>query len=139
MSTITRRFTLTATRETRTGPETITLGRGVEFDGKDLAIDVQVLPVGNWWSGVAMLTDQAATEAGAPAPGRRFDLVAGKRAPGQQRATWLKVGTGMELVSGAITIDFHTRPEGNWWDGRLRLFEQKPDKPARGAARAKDC
>lgn len=149
MSTITRRFSLTATRETRDGQETITLGRGVEFDGKDLSIEVHVIPTGNWWSGVAMLTDLAggdsdmalttdfAAVVAGTANGRRFDLVAGKRAPGEERAKWLKVGFGIELVGGVLTLDFQHIPAGNWWDGRLRLFEQRADgdRPHRGLPR----
>lgn len=137
MSTITRRFTLTTSRDTRDGQETLVLGRGVEFEGKDLSIEVHALPVGNWWAGVAKLSDAAAERTDPSAAGRRFDLVAGKRRAGEQRTIWIKVGTGLELGDGAITVDFQHIPAGNWWDGRLRLFEQRADseRPRRGLPR----
>lgn len=128
MSQITRRFSVTATRQTQQGSESIRLGTGVEWNGENIVLELFAIPVGNWWSGVATVQpDDSDSHVGEPAISRRFDLVAGKRAESNDGKTrWIKIGSGFELAGGMIKIDFQHIPAGNWWDGKLRLFVQRP-------------
>lgn len=129
MSTITRRFLVTAVRDSRS-TEIIPLGRAVEWDGESIQVELNTLPVGNWWGGVATLREDGQAPSGEPAITRQFDLVAGKRGIGPEAKTlWIKVGTAMELA-GEIRLDVTSTPAGAWWDGKLRLFIQK-DRPRR--------
>lgn len=132
MSTITRRFSVTATRETRSGVETIQLGRATEWDGEGILIELDVLPCGNWWGGVATLKEAGQEGSGQPTLGRQFDLVAGKsaREPGGKKM-WVKVGAALELA-GEMRLDFSMVPAGAWWDGKLRLFVRKPRESRNG-------
>jgi hypothetical protein len=128
MSTITRRFTVTAARETRTGVETIRLGRATEWDSEGILIELDALPCGNWWDGTATLREEGTAGDERPWRGRNFDLVAGKSASeAGGKKKWIRVGTASDTDGGAIRIEFNTTPAGNWWDGKLRLFVQDPD------------
>lgn len=140
MSTITRRFTITAHREIRQEMATVSLGRAVEWDGENIVVDLDALPCGNWWGGVATLVDEGdRPTAGEPTITRQFDLVAGKRSTAPEGKTrWIKVGVAIELA-GSIRLDFAVSPAGTWWDGKLRLFLQKPDAKPRKPSRAEHC
>jgi hypothetical protein len=138
MSTITRRFSVTAARPRNSisrGSEDVVLGRATEWDGDGIQIELDALPVGNWWAGVATLRPVGA-KGDHPLPGaptlRQFDVVAGKRVPGpglgvENVTKWIKVGFANDL-GGYISVTIDSHPVGNWWDGKLRLFVQKPKK-----------
>ena len=129
MSTITRRFTITATRESPLkGVETITLGRATEWDGEGILIELDVLPCGNWWGGTATLREEGQAGSGQPSLGRQYDLMMGKpsREPGGKKK-WIRIGAALEL-GGELRLDFSYLPAGAWWDGKLRLFV-RTDKP----------
>lgn len=133
MSAITRRWIVVASKDGRSGPEQVTLGRAVEWDSENIVIDLDCLPVGNWWGGVATMQEDGAiaATAGAPAP-LGYDVVAGKRGRDPESKTkWINVGSG-QVIAAVIHLDFTTRPEGNWWDGKLRLF---PKREKRASAR----
>lgn len=62
------------------------------------------------------------------APRKRFDLVAGRKyttRQGEEKTHWLHCGEGVEWDDGSITIEQRTVPVGNWFDGKLRLFERR--------------
>lgn len=134
-STITRRFQVNAHRN-RHGPakgaDAVPLGRAAEWDGENIAIELDTLPVGNWWGGVATLHPLGSSNE-QPMPStalRQFDVVAGKRIAreGVEATTkWIRVGSATDM-GGYLSVDLTTRPEGNWWDGKLRLFIQKSKK-----------
>lgn len=126
MSGITRRFAVTAARETRNGVETIRLGRATEWDGEGILIELDALPCGNWWGGTATLREEGQAGTGQPVLGRRYELMAGKpsREPGGTKK-WISIGAALELA-GEIRLDFSMVPAGAWWDGKLRLFVRKP-------------
>lgn len=137
MSTVTRRFKLFASRQ-RSGPtkgaDDVPLGSAVEWDGESITIELDTLPVGNWWGGVATLRPLGAAGDQSPASAilRQFDLMVGKRVPGpglgvENVTKWIRVGFANDL-GGYISVTIDTYPTGNWWDGKLRLFIQKPKK-----------
>src|SRR5690348_9455748 len=100
MSAVTRRFTVTAARETpMKGVETIRLGRATEWDGEGILIELDSLPCGNWWGGTATLRADGQDGSGQPVLGRQYDLMAGKsgREPGAKKR-WEKIGTALELA-----------------------------------------
>lgn len=133
MSTITRRFTVTASRETpHKGVETIRLGRATEWDGEGILIELDTLPCGNWWGGVATLRGDGQEGSDQPVIGRQYDLMFGKspREPGGKKV-WVNVGSALELA-GETRIDFGMVPAGASWDGRLRLFVRKPREKRHG-------
>lgn len=133
MSTVTRRFTITADRTGHDGKAApVTLGTGVEFDGKDILITLDVMPTGNWWGGVAVMSVDGMDARNDHTVRHQFDLVAGKRGAGAEGKTkWIKVGHATEFPC-RIALDMTSIPAGNWWDGKLRLFAQKPkDKGAK--------
>jgi hypothetical protein len=125
MSTITRRFSVTAARPRNSisrGSEDVVLGRATEWDGDGIQIELDARPVG--------------AKGDHPLPGaptlRQFDVVAGKRVPGpglgvENVTKWIKVGFANDL-GGYISVTIDSHPVGNWWDGKLRLFVQKPKK-----------
>lgn len=135
MSIITRRFTVTASRM-RNGPtkgaDDVLLGSAVEWDGESITIELDTLPVGYWWGGVALLR-QVGHRGDQPinsATLRQFDVVAGKRVSshgGETVTKWIRVGSAADM-GGYLSVDLATYPAGSWWDGKLRLFLQKPKK-----------
>lgn len=66
-------------------------------------------------------------------PKKRYDICAG-RPYGDDKKHWLNVGRLTEWDDGGLSIELHTVPTGNWFDGRLSVFEQK-DKEQSGGAR----
>lgn len=76
-------------------------------------------------------------------PKKRYDVCAG-RPYGDDKKHWINVGRLTEWDDGGFSIELHTVPTGNWFDGRLSVFEQKakegdaPQKsrPQRQAAEA---
>lgn len=134
MSSVTRRFTVTAARETpRRGVETIRLGRATEWDGEGILIELDALPCGNWWGGTATLKADGQEGTGEPELGRQYDLMFGKsaREPGGKKV-WTKIGSAL-VLAGEIRLDFAmVIPAGAWWDGKLRLFVRKPRENRNG-------
>jgi hypothetical protein len=65
-------------------------------------------------------------------PIKRYDLCAG-RPYGDDKKHWINIGRGTEWDDGSISVELFAAPVGNWFDGKLQLFEQKPkdDKPQR--------
>lgn len=66
-------------------------------------------------------------------PKKRYDICAG-RPYGDDKKHWINVGRLTEWDDGGLSIELHTVPTGNWFDGRLSVFEQKAkegDKPER--------
>jgi hypothetical protein len=126
MSTVTRRWIVSAARDGRNGPESVPLGRAVEWDHSNISVELDCLPAGNWWGGVAVLREEGGNPSAASAPAPLgYDLVAGKRGREPEGKTkWITVGSG-QVIAGTIHLDFTTRPEGNWWDGKLRLFPKR--------------
>lgn len=135
MADITRRFAITATKHhpTQMKVETIALGKAVEWEGKDVVLELDAVPVGTWWSGVVTVTPEGVEGSISPTLTGKFDVVAARRAAGHEgRTTWVKVGTAMAFESGHITADMQQLPAGSWWDGKLRLFPAREKaKPGR--------
>lgn len=67
-------------------------------------------------------------------PKKRYDICAG-RPYGDDKKHWLNVGRLTEWDDGGLSIELHTVPTGNWFDGRLSVFEQK-EKDQQGGGRA---
>lgn len=62
-------------------------------------------------------------------PTKRFDVVAGRpytTRDGQEKKQWINVGRGTLWDDGGFSIELHAIPTGNWFDGKLSCFEQKP-------------
>lgn len=66
-------------------------------------------------------------------PKKRYDICAG-RPYGDDKKHWLNVGRLTEWDDGGLSIELHTVPTGNWFDGRLSVFEQK-EKEQQGGGR----
>ena len=63
------------------------------------------------------------------APTKRYDVVAGRpytTRDGEEKKQWINVGRATAWDDGGISIELHATPCGNWFDGKLNLFEQKP-------------
>lgn len=63
------------------------------------------------------------------APTKRYDVVAGRpytTRDGEEKKQWINVGRATAWDDGGISIELHATPCGNWFDGKLSLFEQKP-------------
>lgn len=58
-------------------------------------------------------------------PKKRYDVCAG-RPYGEDKKHWIQVGKLTEWDDGGFSIEMHAFPTGNWFDGRLSCFEQKP-------------
>jgi hypothetical protein len=64
---------------------------------------------------------------------KRYDVVAGRpytTRDGEDKKQWINVGRAVEWDDGGISIELHAVPTGNWFDGKLSLFEQKPKDEA---------
>jgi hypothetical protein len=62
-------------------------------------------------------------------PKTRFDVVAGRpytTRDGEEKKQWINVGRMTEWDDGSYSIELHAIPTGNWFDGRLSVFEPKP-------------
>lgn len=128
MADITRRFVIKATKHhaSQVKIETVLLGKAVEWDGKDIVLELDAVPVGSWWSGVISITPEGIGGSVSPAIAGKFDVVASRRADGPERRTrWVPVGTALGFESGHFTADLQQLPAGSWWDGKLRLFVQR--------------
>lgn len=72
-------------------------------------------------------------------PKKRFDVVAGRpytTRDGEEKKQWINVGRMTEWDDGGFSIELHAIPTGNWFDGRLSVFEPKPrdgEQPQRQA------
>ena len=67
-------------------------------------------------------------------PTKRFDLCAGRpytTRDGEEKKQWINCGRGTQWDDGSISIELHATPTGNWFDGRMFLFEQKPKEDGR--------
>lgn len=83
-------------------------------------------------------------------PSKRFDVVAGRpytTRDGEEKRQWINVGRMTEWDDGSFSIELHAIPTGNWFDGRLSVFEPKPKegeqrqeraRPQRGSAPPQD-
>jgi hypothetical protein len=68
------------------------------------------------------------------APTKRYDVVAGRpytTRDGEDKKQWINVGRATAWDDGGISIELHAIPCGNWFDGKLSLFEQKPREQGR--------
>lgn len=62
-------------------------------------------------------------------PSKRFDVVAGRpytTRDGEDKKQWINVGRMTEWDDGSFSLELHAIPTGNWFDGRLSVFEPKP-------------
>lgn len=62
-------------------------------------------------------------------PKKRFDVVAGRpytTRDGEEKKQWINVGRMTEWDDGSYSLELHAVPTGNWFDGRLSVFEPKP-------------
>ena len=62
-------------------------------------------------------------------PKKRFDVVAGRpytTRDGEEKKQWINVGRMTEWDDGSYSLELHAIPTGNWFDGRLSVFEPKP-------------
>lgn len=62
-------------------------------------------------------------------PKKRFDVVAGRpytTRDGEDKKQWINVGRMTEWDDGSFSLELHAIPTGNWFDGRLSVFEPKP-------------
>lgn len=62
-------------------------------------------------------------------PKKRFDVVAGRpytTRDGEEKKQWINVGRMTEWDDGGFSIELHAIPVGDWFDGRLSVFEPKP-------------
>lgn len=70
---------------------------------------------------------------------KRMDIVVGRKyeSRGETKTHWINIGEAVEWSDGGISLDLHSVPVGNWWDGKAKLFERKPkdQKQNRGAPR----
>ena len=72
-------------------------------------------------------------------PKKRFDVVAGRpyqTREGEEKKQWINVGRMTEWDDGSFSLELHAIPTGNWFDGRLSVFEPKPkdgEQPQRKA------
>lgn len=83
-------------------------------------------------------------------PSKRFDVVAGRpytTRDGEEKKQWINVGRMTEWDDGSFSLELHAIPAGNWFDGRLSVFEPKPkdgeqrperSRPARTATTVAD-
>jgi len=63
-------------------------------------------------------------------PTKRYNVAAGRpytTRDGEEKKQWINVGRGTEWSDGGISIELHAVPVGNWFDGKLILFEEKKD------------
>ncbi len=76
---------------------------------------------------------------------KRFNVAAGRpytTRDGEEKKQWVNLGRATQWDDGGISIELHAVPTGNWFDGKISLFEEKKDdqaaparqRPARGAA-----
>jgi hypothetical protein len=74
---------------------------------------------------------------------KRFNVAAGRpytTRDGEEKKAWVNLGRATQWDDGGISIELHAVPVGNWFDGKLNLFEEKKDdqgtqkqqRPARG-------
>lgn len=59
---------------------------------------------------------------------KRFNVAAGKpyqSRDGQDKKQWINAGRAVQWDDGGISIELTAVPVGNWWDGKLSLFEQQ--------------
>ena len=64
---------------------------------------------------------------------QRFDAVAARKyttRDGQEKTQWLNIGRAVEWADGGIEVELTSVPVGNWWNGKLKLFVQKPKEQA---------
>ena len=59
-------------------------------------------------------------------PKKRFDVVAGRPYGEEGKKQWINVGRMTEWDDGSYSLELHAIPTGNWFDGRLSVFEPKP-------------
>lgn len=62
-------------------------------------------------------------------PSKRFDVVAGRpyqTRDGEEKKQWINVGRMTEWDDGTFSLELHAIPTGNWFDGRLSVFEPRP-------------
>lgn len=57
-------------------------------------------------------------------PKKRYDVCAG-RPYGDDKKHWIQVGRLTEWDDGGLSIELYATPSGNWFDGKLSVFEQK--------------
>lgn len=66
---------------------------------------------------------------------KRFNVAAGKpyqSRDGQDKKQWVNAGRAVQWDDGGISIELTAVPVGNWWDGKLSLFEQQEGQQGGG-------
>lgn len=61
---------------------------------------------------------------------KRFNVAAGRpytTRDGEEKKSWVNLGRATQWDDGGISIELHAVPVGNWFDGKLNLFEEKKD------------
>ncbi len=65
---------------------------------------------------------------------KRFDAVAARKyttRDGQEKTQWINIGRAVEWDDGNTEIELTSVPVGGWWNGKIKLFVQKPrEQPA---------
>lgn len=63
---------------------------------------------------------------------KRFSICAGKKymKGAEEKTQWIKVGSLTVWDDGGISEQIDALPTGNWWDGKLSVFEEKPQDNA---------
>lgn len=64
---------------------------------------------------------------------QRFDAVAARKytaRDGEEKTAWTNIGRGVEWDDGGIEVELTSVPVGNWWNGKVKLFVQKPKEQA---------
>jgi hypothetical protein len=79
---------------------------------------------------------------------KRFNVAAGRpytTRDGEEKKSWVNLGRATQWDDGGISIELHAVPVGNWFDGKISLFEEKKDdqgtqqraqRPARGQSQS---
>jgi hypothetical protein len=75
----------------------------------------------------------------------KFDAVAAKKytnGDGEEKTQWINVGRAVEWNDGGIEIELNAVPVGAWWNGKIKLFVQKPKNqsapPSRSTSSSND-
>jgi hypothetical protein len=64
---------------------------------------------------------------------QRFDAVAARKyttRDGQEKTQWINIGRAVEWDDGNTEIELTSVPVGTWWNGKIKLFVQKPKEQA---------
>ena len=69
----------------------------------------------------------------------KFDAVAAKKYTNggdEEKTQWINIGRGVEWDDGGIEIELNAVPVGAWWNGKIKLFVQKPKNQSNASNRS---